>query len=91
MKKLLCLVLILSALAIGAKTVSETRARTLAQSILSAQNISLQIDKCEVIRQEQGDLAYIYGLKPQGYIVISARESLPPLMAYSLDSDFGFS
>ncbi|MFA6910312.1 MAG: Spi family protease inhibitor [Candidatus Cloacimonadaceae bacterium] len=90
MKKLLFLLIALSAFLLRANTISESRAKALANSILNLQSGSHCISGLEVLRSEQGDLAYIYALEPTGYMVISAHDTLPPLVAYSVDSDFGF-
>ena len=90
MKKFLCLLIALSAFLLSANTISESRAKALANSILNLQSGSHCISELEVLRSEQTDLAYIYALKPTGYMVISAHDTLPPLVAYSVDSDFGF-
>lgn len=35
-----------------------------------------------------GQLAYIFPLKPRGYVVVSAQRGLPPVIAHSYTSDF---
>lgn len=35
-----------------------------------------------------GQLAYIFPLKPKGYVVVSAQRGLPPVIAHSYTSDF---
>lgn len=34
-------------------------------------------------------LAYAFDLEPAGYIIVSASTGLPPVIAYSLESNFG--
>jgi len=43
----------------------------------------------DIIWSEQHPLAYIFNFHPQGYVVVSANASLPPVIAYSFESNFG--
>ncbi len=46
-------------------------------------------DNPEMIVSGQNILAYVYSLKPEGYIVVSANINLPPVIAYSFENNFG--
>ncbi|MCX6663508.1 MAG: C10 family peptidase [Euryarchaeota archaeon] len=46
------------------------------------------IDSEEITRDTGTLLCYVFNLKPQGYIVVSASYDLPPVIAYSLTSNF---
>jgi hypothetical protein len=41
------------------------------------------------IMEDDLSLAYVFDLDPPGYIVVPASTSLPPVMAYSFESNFG--
>lgn len=43
---------------------------------------------CNLVQDAGKTLAYVYPLEPKGFIVISGRDELPPLLAYSLDSNY---
>ncbi len=47
---------------------------------------SLEFD--HTILVAEGPLAYVYGLHPTGYIVVSADTDLPPVLAYSFTSEY---
>ncbi|MCB5259997.1 MAG: Spi family protease inhibitor, partial [Candidatus Cloacimonetes bacterium] len=85
MKKVICILIALFALTLNAVQISETRAECLAQNLLKANSISRQIGKKTTLKNEDTPLAFVYTLKPTGYLVISAQSELPPLMAYSWD------
>ncbi|MDY0298870.1 MAG: C10 family peptidase [Candidatus Cloacimonadaceae bacterium] len=88
MKKVICILIALFALTLNAVQISETRAECLAQNLLKANSISRQIGKKTTLKNEDTPLAFVYTLKPTGYLVISAQSELPPLMAYSWDSTY---
>jgi len=46
------------------------------------------LDKSEPIIYQDMMLGYVFELSPQGYIVISADDNLPPVIAYSFTSNF---
>jgi hypothetical protein len=89
MKKTLCFLLLLFALALSAAEISQDRAISLARSILQVKSGAHHITRHAAISNEDNPLAYVCFLSPTGYMVISADETLPPLMAYSLDAPFG--
>ena len=88
MKKMLISGMVLICCYLQATLVSAPHARLIAERILKAQSIDLRISQEERIDTLDVPLAYVYLLKPCGYLVLSAQEELSPLMAYSLDSDF---
>ena len=46
------------------------------------------LDKMETVYGENNlVLGYLFSVKPQGYIMVSAHKSLPPIIAYSFDND----
>ena len=42
----------------------------------------------EIFDEQKNILCYVFDLYPQGYIVVSAYRSLPPILAYSFTSSF---
>ena len=46
------------------------------------------LEKEEVIVDQDMMLGYVFELSPQGYMVISADDNLPPVIAYSFTSNF---
>ncbi len=51
-------------------------------------NVSNKVYKLEKIQDNQTLLAYVYHLNPEGYVVVSADNDLPPVIAYSFNSNF---
>ena len=46
------------------------------------------LDEMETLYGESNRLlGYLFSLKPQGYIMVSAHKSLPPIISYSFDND----
>lgn len=89
MKKTLCLLLALLTISLWAANISQDRALSLADGMLRAQSLPQQIIRSEALQAQGNTLAWVHHLSPQGFMVISASENLPPLMAYSLDTAFG--
>lgn len=81
----LFLALTLPLLAAG---ISAERAYDLAVSKLSQLYPDHYLGDSETLYQNNAAMAYVYHLLPSGYLVISAREELPPLLAYSGTSGF---
>ncbi|HUS99015.1 MAG TPA: Spi family protease inhibitor, partial [Candidatus Thermoplasmatota archaeon] len=51
--------------------------------------IHISIIKSTTINNYEGEpLFYIFNLKPQGYLVVSASYDLPPVIAYSFTNNF---
>lgn len=88
MKRLLCIMFAVLSLSLAATEIAPRRAHDLAQKILGSQSRNYVILESETLVSGGSAIAYVYHLSPVGYIVLSAREELPPLMAYSLDSAF---
>lgn len=89
MRKTLCLLLALLTISLWAANISQDRALSLANGMLRAQSLPQQIIRSEALQAQGNTLAWVHHLSPQGFMVISASENLPPLMAYSLDTAFG--
>jgi len=91
MKKTIFLSLILLmciALHINAQHISNLTADKAAQNWVSNYD-GFTLYKSEVLTNSQGDiLGYQYNLSPIGYLVLSANQNLPPIIAYSLSSVF---
>jgi len=88
MKKIICLSLTLLCVALGAIPISRHRADALAETMLDSRMQNQHIAQVQELRDGDTSLAYIYTLQPTGYMVLSADDTLPPLMAYSPDSDY---
>ena len=72
-----------------ASTVEPAKAIQMAQMQLQRLDAGDRILAAGISLEADGILlAYIYPLEPQGYIVISAQSDLPPVLAYSLESDY---
>lgn len=89
MRKTLCLLLALLTISLWAANISQDRALSLADGMLRAQSLPQQIIRSEALQAQGNTLAWVHHLSPQGFMVISASETLPPLMAYSLDTPYG--
>lgn len=87
MKKLLIVCTMLIAMCLTAQVVSPERALRIARSVLASTPES-RIERQETLAGDDTVLAYVHHLNPVGYLVISAREELPPLMAFSTTSSF---
>lgn len=46
------------------------------------------IARCVEVDLEQGLLAYVFVLAPTGYVAVAGDDALPPVIAYSLESDY---
>jgi len=88
MKKLLCLISILIALNLAATQIRPDRAETIAQNIVSNHFRNHKISGRELLDAQGKELAFVFQLSPSGYLVLSAREELPPLMAFSQTDSF---
>jgi hypothetical protein len=72
-----------------AATVDATAARGIAVAFLE----SLGAPQVEIVRGPEvtGDpraLAYVFILEPAGYVVVAADDALPPVIAYSIESQY---
>lgn len=89
MKRLIVgLALILLCAGILAKPVSPARARIAALAQLQRLDHGETLLPPRPLGEATSPLAWIFGLQPQGYIVVSAADELPPVLAYSFTSDF---
>jgi len=88
MRKIICLLLTLLCVALGATPISRQRADALAETMLGSRLKNQHIAQVQELRDGAKSLAYIYTLQPTGYLVLSADDTLPPVMAYSPDSDY---
>jgi hypothetical protein len=89
MKSILVAVLCLISLALGAGTINLQQAKSIAETKVGQLYPLLQIGTQETLTYNDEPLAYVFNLVPSGYMVISAKEELPPLLAYSGTSFFG--
>lgn len=72
-----------------AAPVSEDRALQAAKAMIDrALDAAYQPVFSKVIRSSDSTLAFVYQLKPSGYMVISADDALAPVIAYSSSSSF---
>ncbi len=73
---------------INAQHIGNLTAEKAAQNWISHYD-GFMINNSGVLTESQGDiLGYQYDLSPIGYLVLSANQSLPPVIAYSLSSVF---
>ncbi|MFH1100586.1 MAG: C10 family peptidase [Methanobacteriota archaeon] len=70
--------------------VTITEAQTVAQGKLQQlQKTDYGITEYTRIQNKNALLCYLFTLTPQGYIIVSARHDLTPVIAYSFTNDFG--
>lgn len=78
----------LMAFHIDAQQINNLTAEKAAQNWISHYD-GFSLSGSEILMNSKGDfLAYQYNLLPIGYLVLSANQSLPPVIAYSLGSVF---
>lgn len=85
MLTLLCLLLGL----LSATAISYERATGFAGQQLSMLYPDHSLDSVDILSADNIPFAYVFHLLPSGYLVISAQDELPPLLAYSGSSEFG--
>lgn len=88
MKQFILVILLVLCIPLLATGVSVQRAEQLALSKLSSLYPDHQLGQSEILYQDNMAIAYVYHLIPSGYMVISAQDELPPLLAYSGTSSF---
>lgn len=88
MKRLLIALLCLIAITLGAVTISPQQARHLAETKVLQLYPQLQITTEQTLESNNQVLAYVFNLQPSGYIIISAKTELPPVLAYSGTAQF---
>jgi hypothetical protein len=72
-----------------AAPVDSTTARAATEAFIKALDASAaSIARVAIITGDQRPLAYIMSLDPRGYVVVAADDGLPPVIAYSLESNF---
>ncbi|MCB5246492.1 MAG: thiol protease/hemagglutinin PrtT [Candidatus Cloacimonetes bacterium] len=82
------LALILLCATIYADPVSLARAESAARAQLQRLDGSGTLLPPRPLGEETSPLAWVFGLEPQGYIVVSAADDLPPVLAYSFTANF---
>lgn len=88
MKAVLCILLCLVFVSLAALPVALDVASRYAQALGEELFPKFVVDHTEVLSAQGKPLAYVYHLSPTGFIVISARDELPPLIAYSDNGSF---
>jgi hypothetical protein len=90
MKNLVFVLFFLSIVSlIWAQSIPEPQARSIAQAWLNRLGSVAHIQGYTDLYQENKDsLARVYHIHPQGFIVVTTDRKLPPIVAYSLDSNF---
>lgn len=88
MKKLVLISIFISMLYLClGQAISQDYARQIAKAFLSQKGYTPSgYTNIHPIADDSRLYAYIFELDPQGYIVVSADEKLPPVIAYSFDS-----
>ena len=51
-------------------------------------SINLSVDEIDIISLDSNNLFYIYHLKPQGFILVSADDRAFPILGYSFNNNF---
>ncbi|PKN73805.1 MAG: hypothetical protein CVU50_01060 [Candidatus Cloacimonetes bacterium HGW-Cloacimonetes-3] len=89
MKRLILIIYVLVSAVLWSVSIPADVAQHLASVKVQQLYPSLTIGSCEMLISPPNELlAYVYHLKPTGYIIIGAKEELPPLYAYSGSSDY---
>lgn len=70
---------------------SEDAKKVVVKFIIQHQQNNYDIADFFELKNETVVLAYVFNLKPQGYVVVSSNTDLSPIPAYSFESDFGVS
>jgi hypothetical protein len=72
-----------------AQMVSRTEALNAAENYITQRHLDLSIAKSEPLISEIDSIARVFRCAPQGYIVISSSQLLPPVLAWSEEGNFG--
>lgn len=90
MKNLVFTMLLLSLFClVFAGNLTEAQTRQIAQAWLRHVGSDATVqDYSDLSQDDSHSLARVYRLQPQGFIVVTISEKLPPVVAYSLDSGF---
>ena len=97
MKTWFTLIIVASILASLIPLKGKARTITLNEAIIVADFQLIKLNKksdftlqtCQEIKSNSLVLAYVFDLEPQGYMVVSALTTLPPVLGYSFESKFG--
>lgn len=87
-KYIFALALILVCAGILAKPVDSVRAEDAARVQLKKLDFCGTISSPQPLGDQDSPLAFVFELQPQGYVVVCADDELPPILAYSLTSEF---
>lgn len=89
MKKTITLLLVLITLLLNATPTSMQQARQKADELISAKNVTNQIDHIEQLTNDRNTkIGYLAELSPKGFILVSADNEIHPILAYSFLNDF---
>ncbi len=88
-KYIFALALILVCASFLATPVDSVRAEDAARVRLARLDFSGTLSTPQPLGDQTSPLAWVFELRPQGYIVVCADDELPPVLAYSLTSEFG--
>lgn len=84
----LSILILLGEISMQAQNISSTQARDAATAWLNSSNH--QLSELHCLADEHGQtLAFVFELVPAGYLVLSADQQLPPVIAYSFQDAFG--
>ena len=84
MKKFfLMMLLLINSLMMFAVPQNENTARLVAENFIRSRSKQFQIMESYQINSEEKNIAYIYNLKPDGFVAISADNDIFPVIAYS--------
>ncbi|GAB1366044.1 hypothetical protein MASR1M36_09150 [Candidatus Cloacimonadaceae bacterium] len=89
MKTASCILLCLFFGILNATAISYERAASYASQQLNVLYPDHAQDSYDVLTDNSQAIAYVFHLLPTGYLVVSAQDELPPLLAYSGSSEFG--
>lgn len=90
MKNLVFVLLFLSLFSLVlAQMITEPETRSIAQAWLNRLGSDASVQSyVDLARGSSASLARVYQLKPQGFVVVTTDQKLPPVLAYSLNSSF---
>jgi hypothetical protein len=72
-----------------AQKVTNTDASFVAGNFIQSRNLGLNISSTEPFTSDLDTLAWIFNLQPRGFIVISSNSYMPPVIAWSSETNFG--
>ncbi|MEF3694862.1 MAG: C10 family peptidase [Candidatus Cloacimonadota bacterium] len=90
MKNLVFVLLFLSLFSlVMAQSIPEPETRSIAQAWLNRLGSDASVQSyVDLAQGSSASLARVYQLKPQGFVVVTTDQKLPPVLAYSLNSSF---